>query len=499
MDNSGVVLQNEMMKEELSGGMPSVAHWTTMFSFFRCVSLFTEKKKMERFVTAKDGDVQHFTDAASAKNTKTSTNTWLNAWNAWADARGFGGKKIFEYDPVELDKILSKFYVELRKKDGGEYEPSCLNVMITALDRHLKENDYTLSIVRDREFAKSKKVLEGIATELRRKGMGKQPNRSRSMSIPEVEVLWQHGELGKHSPRALIHTVFWFLRQHCGIRGKSEHYNLKVDDFVIENDSEGRENVTFYEGITKNHTGGLNWKPRKVKARMYAVEGDRNPVDIFKSYIAKRPLPFRNTGPLYLEPIDRPKSEVWYKVTRMGINKVGKLTQGMVSRTPLKDVPKKFTGHSLRSTSVSRMKKAGFVNSQIKHVTGHNNEKSLEAYDSGDEDELFGLSRAISTAKSVSVTKPDHEKENHQQVGVASSTSTSFLARQKELMKKSEERNFSMGLQDSMFQGWGSGLGPSVLEQSKRKNVYVFNNCSDVTVNTKHYRLRRLRLKQIVV
>ena len=270
---------------------------------------------------------------------------------------------------------------------------------------------------------------------------------------------------------------------------------MKIDDFVIENDSEGRENVTFYEGITKNHTGGLNWKPRKVKAKIYFVEGDRNPVDIFKSYIAKRPLPFRNTRPLYLEPIDKPKSDVWYKVTRMGINTVGKLTQGMVSRTPLKDVPKKFTGHSLRSTSVSRMK--GFINSQIKHVTGHSNKKSLEAYDSGDEDELFGLSRAISTAKGVSVTKPDHEKENHQQVGVASSTSTSFLARQNELMKKSEERNFSMGLQDSMFQGWGSGLGPSVLEQSKRKNVYVFNNCSDVTVNTGEQKPRK-RLRNII-
>ena len=62
------------MKEELSGGMSSLAHWTTMFSFFRRNSLFTVKKakKMERFVTAKDGDVQHFTDAASAKNTKAS-------------------------------------------------------------------------------------------------------------------------------------------------------------------------------------------------------------------------------------------------------------------------------------------------------------------------------------------------------------------------------------------------------------------------------------------
>ena len=57
-----------MMKEELSGGISSLAHWTTMFAFFRCNSLLTVKKaeKMERFVTAKDGDVQHFTDAASA-------------------------------------------------------------------------------------------------------------------------------------------------------------------------------------------------------------------------------------------------------------------------------------------------------------------------------------------------------------------------------------------------------------------------------------------------
>ena len=43
-----------MMKEELSGGMSSLAHWTMMFSFFRRNSLFTVKKakKMERFVTA---------------------------------------------------------------------------------------------------------------------------------------------------------------------------------------------------------------------------------------------------------------------------------------------------------------------------------------------------------------------------------------------------------------------------------------------------------------
>ena len=82
------------MKEELSGGMSSLAHWTT-FSFFRRNSLFTVKKakKMERFVTAKDGDVQHFTDAASAKNTKASLE-FLVLYSFVCLYVGLGGRSI---------------------------------------------------------------------------------------------------------------------------------------------------------------------------------------------------------------------------------------------------------------------------------------------------------------------------------------------------------------------------------------------------------------------
>ena len=60
--------------------------------------------------------------------------------------------------------------------------------------------------MRDREFAALKKILEGVAVELRRNGKGKLANRSRSLSLEDEEILWTHGEFGKNTPRALSHT-----------------------------------------------------------------------------------------------------------------------------------------------------------------------------------------------------------------------------------------------------------------------------------------------------
>ena len=117
---------------------------------------------------------------------------------------------------------------------------------------------------------------------------------------------------------------------------------------------------------------------------MFATQGGRNPVEFFKLYVEKRPSSLRKSGPLYLSIIDNTKTpDVWYKISRMGIHTIGDFMKGMMARTPLKDLGRKFTNHSARKTSVRKMKSSGYVNSQIKNVTGHNNETSLEAYDSG--------------------------------------------------------------------------------------------------------------------
>ena len=306
---------------------------------------------MERFNNSEKKDLTYYKEMSKAPNTKKSTDNWFKIYDAWAKLRGYC-KQIFEYSPEELDKIIQIFYVEIRKKDGSSYEPNCLNVMHSSLDRYLKIMGYKHSIVRDREFSESKSVLEGVARTLRGNGKGKRPNRSRSLTPEEEEILWAYGEFGSETPRALTQTIWWLISQHFGMRGRTEHHGIRIEDFLIESDENGQEFLKFIEGMTKNQAGGLNHKARSVHPKMYSTGGDRCPVKLFKLFKFKRPISLRDSGPLYLGIIDNPKnSEIWYKKLPMGVHTIDGFMKNMVSRTPLKDVSKKFGNQSARKTS----------------------------------------------------------------------------------------------------------------------------------------------------
>ena len=79
-----------------------------------------------------------------------------------------------------------------------------------------------------------KKTLEGVARDLRVRGKGKLPNRSRSLTIENEELLWKHDQFGMKTPRSLLQTVWWFVSQHFGIRGRSEHHQLKLKTSVLK-------------------------------------------------------------------------------------------------------------------------------------------------------------------------------------------------------------------------------------------------------------------------
>ena len=114
-----------------------------------------------------------------------------------------------------------------------DYEPNSLNSLHTSIDRYLRDKGYSLSIVRDREFLSSKSVLEGKAKIIRDNGGGKRPNRAHSLTEDEERVLWQCGQLGTKSPRALLNTIWWNLVQHFGLRGRENHHAMKIENFTI--------------------------------------------------------------------------------------------------------------------------------------------------------------------------------------------------------------------------------------------------------------------------
>ena len=315
-------------------------------------------------------DVNFYLNNAKNRNTTKATNTWYRNYEKWAKEGGIE-TKIEGLRKPELNDIL---------------EPTSLCAMQAGIDRYLKENGCNCSILKDLEFKGCRDVLEGRAKYLREElGMGKKPNRSHSLTLQEEEELWKSGQLGVQTGQSLTNAMWFLLTQHFGLRGRQEHHAMKVEDFVFKTDDDGNKFITFREGMTKTRGGGLHKKERLVVPKMFE-SGDRErcPVMIFETFLSRRPLQLRNTGSLYLAIIGKPQSDIWFKVSKLGVNSIDNIMKSMVTSANL-ETSKKLTNHSARKTVIKKLRKSGKSRSEIIEITGHSKERGLDPYDSGDE------------------------------------------------------------------------------------------------------------------
>ena len=95
----------------------------------------------------------------------------MNRFETWRNVRKL--PNALKIPESELDGILQRFFAELRKQDGGEYEPDSLRTMLASLDRFLRDKGRLYSILKDKSFEGCRKLLNGKAIKLREKGMGK--------------------------------------------------------------------------------------------------------------------------------------------------------------------------------------------------------------------------------------------------------------------------------------------------------------------------------------
>ena len=68
-------------------------------------------------------------------------------------------EKIERLPASELERLLSKFFLNARKKNGEEYEPATVSSFQRCIQRYLSEKKYPFNILKDNEFEKSRKVL----------------------------------------------------------------------------------------------------------------------------------------------------------------------------------------------------------------------------------------------------------------------------------------------------------------------------------------------------
>lgn len=458
---------------------------------------------MERFFNSNASDIDFLREKSNSQNTVRSTNNWLRVYQSWAKVRGYN-EQMETYQPNDLDVILQIFYTEVRKLNGTEYEPDSLKVMLGSLDRHLKSFKYPKSLLNDIEFMLSRKVLDGKLRKLREQGLGKKTNKAYSLTPEEEETLWKYGQLGDRTPRSLVNTIWWIVVQHFGLRGRELHHQLEISEFAIQTDEKYRKYIQFNEGPSKTRQGGLNFKPRQIYPRMYETGGGRCPLRFFETYVSKRPNLNRNTGPLYLAPIDNPKNDdIWYKNMRIGVHTINNIMKNMVINSPLADSNKKMTNHSARKTIVSKLRAAGFAKCEIKNITGHRNVEGLDPYDEGNSDQLQHMSSVISndivrvqnnnnnssnSISTITSNSASSSVQQNQQINVenrSSSVTSSFLS-----CRPLPPTNFSFGI-PWIDQDENKKIKHHQHNHNYHGKVYVLNNCSKVTINGENQPTRK--------
>ena len=130
---------------------------------------------------------------------------------------------------------------------------------------------------------------------------------------------------------------------------------------------------------TKNHSGeDPNDPDNKNETRMYATGEDICPVNMLKLYLAKlhpeqKALYQRPRSMKYWKSSDK----CWYTDSLLGKNTLGTMMATISQKAELSQT---YTNHCLRVTCITTLMHAGFSRSDVKTISGHCCESSLNSY-----------------------------------------------------------------------------------------------------------------------
>ena len=133
---------------------------------------------------------------------------------------------------------------------------------------------------------------------------------------------------------------------------------------------------------------------------MFATGGKKCIVKSYNLYVSKRPEELKKTGRFYLD-IDWKTvvDDVCYTIQPMGKHKLCKILKELVASTFIDMAGKKNANHSVRKTTVKKLKAALLPETSIVKITGHKNPAGLRDYDEGDESEFHKLSNALKSVQ----------------------------------------------------------------------------------------------------
>ena len=176
----------------------------------------------ETGITESQEAIDDFINQQKSANTNKKTATDMNTLLRYMEANGMKNEKIESLPASELDHLLSKFFLNARKRkqNGDEYEPATVSGFQRSIQRYVSEKKYPFNILKDNEFQKSRKVLAAKRKSLvHEHGKGNKPQAAQAIDEDEEDAFFEAGEFGDSNPVAL--------------QSNSVLFKLILDDFTF--------------------------------------------------------------------------------------------------------------------------------------------------------------------------------------------------------------------------------------------------------------------------
>ncbi|XP_033756252.1 uncharacterized protein LOC117338997 [Pecten maximus] len=275
------------------------------------VSPASSPKKM-RFASLNDENINKLMTEKDSINTRRATDSAVKMFKEYLKEKNVA-EDVETLDSTELDKLLGKFYLEARNKNGELYKKASLTAFRHGLNRHFKDHD----IVNGQDFKSSREAFIAMSSELKRQGLGGVDHHP---PIEKADLQKLYASFDITDAASLQQKVFVDILLYFGRRGRENARQLKVSDFSCSTDSEGH--VYIYhekDEQTKNHRHDTN----TADGRMYVVPDadERCPVKTFVRYKRMLPVGYDCLFPKVRKTPN--KDGCYFDLVPMGHNKLG--------------------------------------------------------------------------------------------------------------------------------------------------------------------------------
>ena len=134
----------------------------------------------------------------------------------------------------EMGNILTRFILEVQKKDRTLYPANSLHHIIAGLQLHLQARGCLVDFFSDKEFTDFKLLLDAEMTRIQGSGVGTKVRKAEIITVEEEELLWEKGILGDKTPQTLLDTIIFLCGLFFALCSGKKHRQLRRNPCQIQ-------------------------------------------------------------------------------------------------------------------------------------------------------------------------------------------------------------------------------------------------------------------------